>query len=309
SAAAPHRRATTCNGSPSLCTRSYGNTTFVGAHDSFAVSPTSLAGNQDYDVTQQLTDGIRMLQNQLHNSSGTIELCHTSCDLLDAGSLEAYLGKVNTWLKANPDEVVTLLLVNSDDIDVTQFGAAYTAAGLDTLSYTPPQAAITVDQWPTLGEMIDQGTRVVTFMDSGADFTTVPYIIDVEFSNMWETPFDVTTSFDCSVNRTHGDPTTQLYTINHFLDTAGSIGSIAFSTPDKSALGTTNAVSGPGSLGAQAEECLAEYSRAPNFMLVDFYEVGAGSVFEVAAGINGVPYAPTTPIASAPSSATQTAAA
>lgn len=30
-------------------------------------------------VTQQLTDGVRMLQSQAHNKSGVIELCHTSC--------------------------------------------------------------------------------------------------------------------------------------------------------------------------------------------------------------------------------------
>ncbi|KZO90202.1 hypothetical protein CALVIDRAFT_542892 [Calocera viscosa TUFC12733] len=93
------------------------------------------------------------------------------------------------------------------------------------------------------------------------------------------------TTSDCFVNRTHGEPTTQLYMFNHFLDTAGSIGSIPFSTPGKFALGTTNAVSGAGSLGAQAEKCIAEYSRAPNFMLVDFYEVSARSVFDIAAGI------------------------
>jgi len=27
----------------------------------------------------QLNDGIRMLQMQAHNNSGTIELCHTDC--------------------------------------------------------------------------------------------------------------------------------------------------------------------------------------------------------------------------------------
>ncbi len=30
-------------------------------------------------VTQQLNDGIRLLQMQAHNNSGTIQLCHTSC--------------------------------------------------------------------------------------------------------------------------------------------------------------------------------------------------------------------------------------
>ncbi len=30
-------------------------------------------------VTQQLTDGIRLLQNQVHLSNGQIRLCHTDC--------------------------------------------------------------------------------------------------------------------------------------------------------------------------------------------------------------------------------------
>ena len=30
-------------------------------------------------VTQQLNDGVRLLQMQAHNDSGTINLCHTLC--------------------------------------------------------------------------------------------------------------------------------------------------------------------------------------------------------------------------------------
>ncbi|EJU00025.1 PLC-like phosphodiesterase [Dacryopinax primogenitus] len=288
SLAAPNRRATTCNGSPLLCSRQYSNITFIGAHDSFALSP-SLAGNQDYDLTQQLTDGIRMLQNQAHSANNTIELCHTSCSLLDGGSLAIYLGKLKVWLDANPGEVVTLLLVNNDDLPVSQFGAVLQSVGLDTVSFNPGKASLTLQEWPTLGQMLDQGTRLVTFMDTNADFQSVPYILD-EFSNMWETAFDVTTTFDCVVNRTHGDPTTQLSTINHFLDIGTTIAGIGITMPDKPALPQTNAVSGPNSLGAQAQECVAENGRAPNFLLVDYYEVGGGSVFEVAAELNGIPY-------------------
>jgi hypothetical protein len=88
--------------------------------------------------------------------------------------------------------------------------------------------------------MITSGKRLVTFLDSGADFGVVPYLVDgndnsiisqafsfdnksaislTEFTNIWETPYDVTDpSFDCSVNRTKGTPATQMYLINHFLD-------------------------------------------------------------------------------------------
>lgn len=44
-------------------------------------------------VTQQLNDGIRMLQMQAHLENNDIHLCHTSCILLDGGTLQDYLSK------------------------------------------------------------------------------------------------------------------------------------------------------------------------------------------------------------------------
>ena len=86
---------------------------------------------------------------------------------------------------------------------------------------------------------------------------------------MWETAYDVTdTTFDCEVNRTNGDTSTQMYLINHFLDEVVNIVATSVA-PDKSALNQTNAVSGPGSLGLQAQQCAAQNGRNPNFMLVD----------------------------------------
>ncbi|KAL5519266.1 hypothetical protein ACEPAH_949 [Sanghuangporus vaninii] len=290
------RRATVCNGHEEFCDRSYGNVSFVGAHNSYAVGTNNLATNQDYDVTQQLNDGIRMLQMQAHMQNDVIHLCHSSCVLYDGGTLQDYLTKVKTWMDANTNDVVTLLIVNSDGATPSQFDSVFQSVGLTDLSYTPTSSPMVYTDWPTLGSMIDSGKRLVTFMDADADSTQVSYIID-EFTNMWETAFDVTDpTFDCNVNRTKGDSSTQLYTINHFLDEEVSI--IATSVaPDKDALNTTNAASGDGSLGKQASECGVQYGRSPNFMLVDFYEYGGGSVFEVAATLNGVTYAPSSSIA------------
>ncbi|KAH9950903.1 PLC-like phosphodiesterase [Amylocystis lapponica] len=284
----------TCNGHAELCDRSFGNITFVGAHDSYAVSSVNIAANQDYNVTQQLNDGIRMLQMQAHNQSGTIQLCHTSCDLLNGGTLDTYLTSVKSWLQANPGNVVSLLIVNSyDNIPPSAYDAVFKAVGLDTMAYKPSNGTLPASGWPTLGSMISAGTPLVAFLTTQADFQTVPYLID-EFTNIWETAFDVTTTdFDCNVNRTNGDTGTQMYLINHFLD-SDFVGVLV---PDKGQASKTNAVNGTGSLGVQADECAAEYGRNPNFMLVDFYEYGNGSVFEVAATANGVTYSPTSPIA------------
>lgn len=86
-----------------------------------------------------------------------------------------------------------------------------------------------------------------------------------EFTNIWETAYDVTTTFDCAVNRTNGDTSTQMYLINHFLDVL-VLGQPA---PDPSSANQTNAVSGPNSLGVQFELCANQHGRNPNFILVD----------------------------------------
>ena len=204
---------------------------------------------------------------------------------------------VKTWLDANPSEgmsvarsymmppcqhllVLSLLIVNADGFSPTAYDALFKSAGLDTMSYAPPSASIPATQWPTLAGLINSGKRVVTFMDASADFNSVPYIIDgatpeisivacsddhPEFTNIWETAYDVTTTFDCSVNRTQGDASTQMMLINHFLDTLV----LGQPVPDPSQANHTNAVSEPNSLGQQASLCASEYGRYPNFMLVD----------------------------------------
>lgn len=176
--------------------------------------------------------------------------------------------------------VVTLLIVNSDGVDPSFFDQDYKSVGLDTMSYKPPAGSMPAAAWPTLGTLIDAGTRLVTFLSTTADFTEVPYLIDgtvapsftitsayfpTEFSNVWESPFDVTTTFDCSVNRTSGDPTTQMFLINHFLDQV----ILGFPAPFVEEANATNAVSGTNSLGAQVQQCVSDYSRVPNFLLVD----------------------------------------
>ena len=83
-------------------------------------------------------------------------------------------------MSANPTEVVSILLVNIDNQPATSFATAYTTAGLDKLSYSPPKATLATADWPTYGELIDAGTRLVTFMDNTASFASVPYIIDGE---------------------------------------------------------------------------------------------------------------------------------
>jgi hypothetical protein len=75
-------------------------------------------------------------------------------------------------------QVLTLLIVNIDNLASTSFAEVFQDVGLDSISYAPPTAIVPIFNWPTLGSMIDSGKRLVTFLDNKADFATVPYIID-----------------------------------------------------------------------------------------------------------------------------------
>ncbi|TFK30856.1 PLC-like phosphodiesterase [Coprinopsis marcescibilis] len=286
------KRATICNGYAELCERSYGSLAYVGTHNSYAVGVNQLSANQDHNITTQLNDGVRLLQVQAHLENGVIRLCHTSCQLFDGDTFEKYLGTVRTWLDANPNEVLSILIVNADNVPAGQYAAAYAATGLDSISYRPPNPALGYLEWPTLGELIDSNQRLVTFLSTTANQAEVPYLID-QFTNVWETAFNVVTSFDCNVNRQNGDPQNMLYLVNHYLDKL----LLGQPVPFIERLNETNAASGPGSLGEQVERCSGQHGRPPNFLLVDFYEYGGGSVFQVASQINGVPYDPVTPVA------------
>lgn len=151
-----------CNGNAALCDRKYSNVTFVGAHDSPFVGILATQ-NQLTDVTAQLNQGVRYLTAQTHDKSGAIELCHTSCLLLDVGTLQTYLSSIKTWLDGHADEVVTLLITNQDGIDINTYGDAFKATGLDSYAYAPG-ADLALADWPTLGTLIANGKRLVVFM-------------------------------------------------------------------------------------------------------------------------------------------------
>ncbi|KAF3480262.1 uncharacterized protein GIQ15_05609 [Arthroderma uncinatum] len=285
-----------CNGYPEFCARSYGNITQVAAHNSPFVRPGNIASNQELEVITQLNDGIRMLQFQTHYMNGTVYLCHSSCDLLNAGTLESYLKKVAEWLKANPYDVLTILIGNGDFIKATNFTAPIESSGLIDHVFTPKKPTLALDEWPTLSEIILSGKRAVVFMDYEANQRDVPYILD-EFAHMWETPFSPTDrNFPCDVQRPPGlneaDARKRMYMANHNLNLEISIAGTTILVPNSVLLNETNAVSGFGSIGAMGGNCTEKWGRPPNFLLVDYYNVGNvnGSVFQVAAKLNNVTY-------------------
>ena len=310
-----------CNNSPALCSRSYSNITQLGAHNSpFLTNANSnsetitftQAGNQNTNSTAQLSAGVRLLTAQVHNSNGSWHLCHTSCSLLDAGTLRAWLSEIKTWMDANPHDVVTILLVNSDNASAEDLDTEFKAANITSYAYTPPSTTTALETWPTLQDLISNSTRLLTFVASlnPSLNTMAPYLLD-EFTFVFENPYEVTSlsNFSCVADR---PPTVQGQTataissgrlplVNHFLGTNAGIAGVE--VPDTSNITTTNGLSGTGSLGQAASDCSTAYGKAPAFLLVDFFD--EGSAINIVNGLNGIQASTvgqTKPVATAKSS-------
>lgn len=101
-------RSTACNNSPDLCSKNYGEITHLGAHDSpfvrDASTDYSTAGDQYYGTTDQLSAGVRLLTAQVHKKDSAWHLCHSSCELMDAGTLTSWLTDIKKWMDSNANE-------------------------------------------------------------------------------------------------------------------------------------------------------------------------------------------------------------
>jgi len=283
----PSKRADLCNGRSEFCDRSYGDITFIGAHNSYATSknPFALSRNQKISLEDQLKRGVRLLQGQGHEKDGKVHLCHSSCALFDGGTAEDYLKKVKSFLDANPREVITIVMTNPKDLDVKdKWLPAFTASGIDQLAFVPPEFPLARNKWPTLGEMIKTGKRAVVFMDAKADTNKVNFILP-EFDFVWENEFSTTDpNFPCKVDRITGplSAADHLYMINHSLNTK-VFGLKEVIVPDLLAASKTNSVN---SIVDNANKCAPlSGNRKPNFVLLDW--VDEGEPFKAADKLNG----------------------
>lgn len=284
------RQAVACNNAPALCSQSYSGITHLGTHDSpflrDASTDDSTSGNQFFNTTVQLNAGVRLVTAQVHNSNNQWHLCHTSCDLLDAGLLQDWLVEIKTWMDANPNDVVTVLLVNSDNATPTELSSEFVQSGIATYGYVPPSDTTPPSGgvWPTLQELIDMKQRLMVFVASldGDVYTAGQHYLMDEFSFIFENPFtNVNVSqFTCTPQRpTSVEGNSQaaissgrMALINHFLDMDAAFG---IDVPDVDAVNQTNSPgTALGNLGQAANACKQEFGKAPTFLLVDFFDQG-----------------------------------
>lgn len=213
--------------------------------------------------------GERLGQGDLTGKRGTY-LCHTLCEL-GSQPLADGLAEVTRFLDAHPDEVVIVFI--EDYVAAADIAAGFRESGLDRYVYEHDRES----PWPSLGKMIEDGTRVLVMAEN--DETNDPPWYHTGFALTQETPYDfkavdeLRSPESCRHNR--GSVNSPLFLLNHFVE--------KFPLSPK----LSERVNGREVLERRAELCKEERSLQPNLIAVDFYD--RGNVLETVNVLNGLP--------------------
>lgn len=254
-----------CNGHSDLCGRRFDEVASVMTHNAMANEAQGFAiPNQVESMTTQMADGVRGMMLDTHYYKDEVTLCHGDCLVGNRPLLDG-LVEIRTFLEAHPREVMTLIF--ESQVSEPDTAAVFEAAGLTDLLHTQDPG----QPWPTLGEMITDGRRLVVFSDKSKG--KVPWHHPV-WDHCWETHWSnqELSDFDCEPNR--GDPDNPLFIMNHFLTNPAALPSLA-----------KQANANPG-FQDLAFQCREESGNIPNFVTVDFYSIG--DVFQVVDALNGL---------------------
>jgi hypothetical protein len=199
-------------------------------------------------------------------------LCHGFCEV-GAVPLTSGLQEVTDFVVRRPRNVV-LLVIQDEGPTPQDLAPAFDDAGLTPYVYKGPLPEGRAG-WPTLGELIDSGQRVVVMVESHAYDPAVPWIHNA-YDYFQETPYHFTNAaqFSCAENR--GRPGAPLFLLNHWIDTSPA--------PRPSNAARVNQYD---VLLARARECEKQRGQIPNVVAVDFYKTG--DVMQVVDTLNRIP--------------------
>ena len=181
-------------------------------------------------------------------------LCHGFCEI-GSRLLEPELEEVRNFLRGNPEEV--LVMVIEDYAPPEAIAADFEKAGLAQYAYRGPMT----QPLPTLRSLIDAGTPLIVFLESGKP--GVPWLYPAFDGAIMETPytFHAPDQFSCKPNR--GGNSALLFQINHWIETSPA--------PKPSNAEIVNSYD---FLLHRARQCAKERKHLPNIIAVDFYKVG-----------------------------------
>jgi hypothetical protein len=193
-------------------------------------------------------------------------LCHGLCEL-GATAWEPLMEQVRGWLATHPRQVVTFFI--QDAVSPADTAAVFEQAGLLPYVHTQQPG----QPWPTLGQMIDSGRRVVVLMEEHGGGSAYPWLLQ-GFNWVQDTPYSNPSpaALSCDLNR--GSASSPLFLVNYWLNRYQSLVSDA------------RLINAYGEFWPYVSRCRAERHHLPNFVAVNYYD--QGDLFRVVNALNGV---------------------
>jgi hypothetical protein len=258
-----------CNGNSAYCAMRFDQWCQAATEDSAANSSAFWqAPTQSKSILNQLQNGIRALLLRVQRSAGAVSVCRASC-AQGSPPLATVLVAVKDFLGANPREVVTLVVEAS--VSTGELEAEFTAQKLDTVAYSQSAAA----GWPTLGDMIASGKRLVVLanttdgLDAGAVGDAGVEWILPRSTLLWETGSHWASLVEMNCSPAVGDESRPLFLVHNDVDFVPDGGGAAYPSPDLAAQANAFAT-----VTARLQACKDQHGRAPNFVAVDFFDLG-----------------------------------
>jgi hypothetical protein len=249
---------------PRFADRRYNELAYATTHNAMSNSDERwVFPNQHHGIARQLQDGVRGLMLDVHYDEGKPFLVHGKA-ALGKKPLAAGLAEITAFLDANPDEILTIIFetyVKPEDVQT-----AFEQAKLLKFAHEQKRG----QPWPTLGEMRKANRRLVVFTDR--DGGAYPWYHDV-WAFCCDTDWDNKKAEDFSSKVRRGKKSNELFILNHFL-----------TNPLPSPRYAEQVNKNP-FLIERIRRFMAETGRTPNFITVDFYDIG--DVLEVVRTVNG----------------------
>ncbi len=254
-----------CNGHAELCDRAYDAVAYPTTHNAMSNEEERwVAPNQTHPLWRQLEDGVRGFMLDVYDDGGVTMLCHGFCSL-GRKPLANALSELREFMDCHPAEVITIIF--EPHVDEAPIAAAFEEAGLLDQLHAQPLGA----PWPTLRAMIESGRRLVIFTESSD--VTLPWH-HYAYAYAWDNPYHAESPSELSCELGRGSRSNSIFVLNHFLTAPVAMRSLA------------EMINHDPFFIDQARRCQTETGQLPNFVTVDFYDVG--DLFAVVDVLNGL---------------------
>ena len=239
-----------CNGSNDLCNKRYNEVAYLTTHNAFnSKQDRYLFPNQKSNISEQLNNGVRALMIDVYDDNGSTVVYH-AYKFLGSQPLSVYLNDIKYFLDNNPNEILTIILEtytssNAIENEINKVGL---------LKYLHTQDVNSL--WPKLQTMIDSNKRLVILSDkndANEKQSWYHYVWNFAVENKYG-------EINCEFNR--GNPENSLFIFNHFITSL---------TGNKE---NANKVNSFKYLMNHITNCKDLKNKFPNFITVDFYEIG-----------------------------------